>query len=85
MHAKELFGGKGDGGTAIPDFKINIKIYDLLRDFILRGGFEVVEKVVEEKVWYDQAAEKKESIRCSRMVGICQVDPGCWGRPFIWS
>ncbi|MBU4440243.1 MAG: type I restriction endonuclease subunit R, partial [Firmicutes bacterium] len=50
-------------GTAIPDFKINIKIYDLLRDFILKGGFDVVEAVVAEKVeevvWYDQAAEEK--------------------------
>lgn len=46
-------------GTAIPDFKINIKIYDLLRDFILRGGFEMVEAVVAEKVWHDQAAEEK--------------------------
>ena len=55
--AKEYF--EKLAGTVIPDFKINIKIYDLLRDFILRGGFEVVEEVVAEKVWYDQAAEEK--------------------------
>lgn len=28
-------------GTTISPFKINIKIHNLLQEFILRGGFEV--------------------------------------------
>jgi len=30
-------------GKAIPPFKVNIKIDELLRKFILEGGFEVAE------------------------------------------
>lgn len=55
--AKEYF--EKLAGTTIPAFKVNIKTDELLRDFILRGGFEVVTA----KVWYDQAAEEKGPYR----------------------
>jgi type I restriction enzyme R subunit len=37
--AKEYF--EKEEGETIPAFRINIKVHDLLQDFIIRGGFEI--------------------------------------------